>query len=276
MRKIIVYIPVLLLLISACQEKIDLELNEDYQRLVVEGALTNIDTTQTIVLSKTSSYFSDEQTPRVEGANVTVTDGQNTYAFIEDSAGFYISEHPFSGEKGKTYTLNIELDNPINDERFYSASEKMPVTLNLDSITAEALQSPSPQASDDIQVKGWGQEPATPNNYYIWDLYVNGKHHSDTLDERSFTDDELVNGSYIPGLPIFFYDGDDMDTIEVYTQSITGEYYQFLLAFIQEASFGGGNFSGPPANIKGNISNGALGYFCVKAVSKNKTVYMKQ
>ncbi|MCF8331510.1 MAG: DUF4249 domain-containing protein [Bacteroidales bacterium] len=276
MRKIIIYIPVLLILFSACQEKIDLELNEDYQRLVVEGSVTNFDTTQTIKLSKTSSYFTDKQTPRVTGAKVTVTDGQNMFPFIEDSAGIYTSEYPFAGENGKTYRLNIELDTPINNERYYSASEKMPVTLTLDSITAEALQNPPPQVTEDIQIKGWGQEPASPNNYYIWDLYVNGEHYTDTLDERSFTDDELVNGNYIPGLPIFFYDGDDLDTIEVYTQSITGEYYAFLLAFIQEASFGGGNFSGPPANIEGNISNDALGYFCVKAVSKNKTIYMKQ
>ncbi|MGM0647915.1 MAG: DUF4249 domain-containing protein [Bacteroidota bacterium] len=271
MQKILFYLIALLLLLSSCQEKIELELNDGNERLVVEGSLTNQDTTQQIVLSKTSSYFTAEKTPRVSGATVTVSDGQNTMPFPEISDGIYQSEYPFAAEVGKTYTLLVELKDAINETMVYTASETMPQLLQLDSITAEFL--PNPQDDANIQVKAWGQEPATPNNYYVWDLYINANHYSDTLNERTFTDDELVNGSYIPGLPIYFYDGDVNDTIDVYTQSISEAYFSFLMAFIQEASFGGGDFSGPPANIQGNISDGALGYFAVKAVSRNRTIF---
>lgn len=275
MKRIILYIPILLIILSACEEKIDLKLDDDFDRLVVEAALTDQDTTQKVVLSETTSYFTDEQTPRVSNAIVTISDGQNTFTFSESSqAGIYYSDYTFAGEYGKTYTLNIELAKPINDNTSYTASETMPVSLQLDSVTAEIL--PNPFGDRDVQVKGYGQEPASPGNYYVWDLFVNGKNYTDTLEQKTFTDDALVNGSYIPGLPIFFYDGNDKDSIKVVTQSITKEYYDFLLAYVQEAAFGGGGFSGPPANVKGNLSGGALGYFAVKAVTYNQTIYRKQ
>lgn len=271
MKKIILYIPILLILLVSCQEKIDLELNDDYQRLVVEAELTSEDTTQKVRLSKTASYFTEEETPRLSGATVYISDSVDTYNFSEVSPGLYESDVEFGGTPGGTYTLTIELQEPIDEQTTYTATETMPVKLILDSITAEPL--PNPFDGLDTQVKGYGQEPAQEGNHYMWDLYVNGEHITDTLSQKTFTDDALVNGSYIPGLPIFFYDGKAKDSIKVYTQSITKRYYEFLLAFIQEAQFGGGNFSGPPANIDGNISGGALGYFSVKAVSKTSTIY---
>lgn len=271
MKKIILYIPFFLILFASCEEKIDLELNEGNQRLVVEASLKSRDTIQQVKLSKTASYFTDEQTPRVTGANVYISDDSTTYSFSEVSPGKYHSNIEFGGSPRSTYTLNISLDNPIDGKTTYTASETMPTLLVLDSIKAEPL--PQPMGGQDTQVKAYGQEPAQEKNYYMWDLYVNGKQQTDTLSEKTFTDDALVNGSYIPGLPIFFYNGSVDDTISVHTQSITKSYYDFLLAFIQEAQFGGGNFSGPPANVEGNISGGALGYFSVKAVSRTRTIY---
>ena len=260
-------------LFTGCEEKIDLNLNENNERLVVEGSITNQDTLHKIVLSKTADYLSAEQTPRVSGAIVKVSDNQNTYTFKEKSKGIYIPENSFAGENGKTYNLTIDLKESINDKTTYTAQETMPQSLYLDSVTAEPLDDNI--GKDDVQIKAWGQEPGGQENYYVWDLEVNGESLTDTLDQKSFTDDELVDGSYIPGLPILFYDGEVNDTIKVYTQSITAAYYDFLLAFIREASSGGGGFSGPPANVEGNISGGALGYFSVKAVTTNQTIYRK-
>lgn len=273
MKKIILYIPILILILASCEEKIELDLDEDYTRLVVEGSVTDNEVQQTIYLSTTASYFSDEQTPRVSGANVTVSEGSNVYDFTEAMPGKYVSTDYFAGEQGKEYTLRIELKEELGGESVFTATEKMPVKLQLDSIAAAPL--PVEVNGRDVQVLGYGQEPPMEGNYYMWDLYVNGVLLSDTLDKKTFTDDEMVNGSYIPGLPIYYYDGSPNDTIEIRTQSITEQYYGFLLAFIQEAAFGGNNFSGPPANVQGNISGGALGYFSVKSVTSNQTIYHK-
>ncbi len=273
MKKIILYFPILLLFLASCEEKIELDLDDDYTRLVVEGSVTDDKIRQIIYLSTTASYFSDEQTPRVSGATVTVSEGSNVYDFKETMPGKYESTDYFAAEQGKEYMLRIELNKAIGGESVFTATEKMPVKLQLDSIAAIPL--PVEVNGRDVQVLGYGQEPPMEGNYYMWDLYVNGVLISDTLNKKTFTDDELVNGSYIPGLPIFYYDGAANDTIEIFTQSITEEYYGFLLAFIQEAAFGGNNFAGPPANVEGNISGGALGYFSVKAVTSNQTIYRK-
>ncbi|MFO8055126.1 MAG: DUF4249 domain-containing protein [Bacteroidales bacterium] len=269
----VILLPFLLLVLFSCEEKIELELDDSYERLVVEGTVTDRDTNHRIKLSKTAPYYTANQTPRVSAAIVSISDGNNTYTFSEADPGIYESDISFAGVHGKTYTLTIDLDEPVNGVSVYTATDSMPEKLLLDSIRAEPL--PSPFNQKDVQVKIWGQEPSDPGNCYIWDLYVNGEPLTDTLNQKSYTDDELVNGSYIPGLPVFFYDGQDNDEITVVTHSITRDYFEFIAAFRQEASSGGGQFSGPPANVRGNISNGGLGFFSAMALSRNHTVYQK-
>ena len=52
---------------------------------------------------------------------------------------------------------------------------------------------------------------------------------------------------------------------------ITKEYYNF----VQEVQIAGFNiplFTGPPANVVGNIDNGAIGFFAAYSVTRAKCV----
>ena len=62
------------------------------------------------------------------------------------------------------------------------------------------------------------------------------------------------------------------DTILVETRSLSRNYYNFLVTFMLETVWNQGGGAGPPANIKGNISNGALGYFSAHSVSRNSAI----
>ena len=59
------------------------------------------------------------------------------------------------------------------------------------------------------------------------------------------------------------------DTLKVTVEmhSISRKYYDFLVAIALETEFNGDLFSGPPANIPSNISNGGLGFFIASAVT---------
>jgi hypothetical protein len=68
------------------------------------------------------------------------------------------------------------------------------------------------------------------------------------------------------------------DTVTLEMKSINKGYYDFLNSLFSEV-FGAGNpFSGPPANVKGNIVNlthkdeDVMGYFIASAVSKRTQI----
>jgi hypothetical protein len=89
------------------------------------------------------------------------------------------------------------------------------------------------------------------------------------------TDDKFINGTYANGTSIYFLDQSSEyerlvagDTVTVELNSLGKEYFNFLQE--AQAELRGSNplFSGPPANVKGNISNGAIGFFSAYSVSR--------
>jgi len=77
------------MLVISCTERIDVELDESYTRLVVDGAITTDTMAHVVVLSKTSSYYYNMPAPLVTGASVSITDGNQTFKLKEDSPGIY-------------------------------------------------------------------------------------------------------------------------------------------------------------------------------------------
>jgi len=255
-----------------CAEKIDLKLNSSYERLVVDGDFTTDLKNQTIKLTKSADYFSNAPAPVITGANITISDGTNVLPLTETSPGVY-QTNVIAGQEGKTYTLNIDNVEIGGKKSNYTASSIMINAWLIDSITfakynfpdaMARVPSPSPDKMFDYIIKGWGLEPATPGNYYFWRYYRNRVLQSDTLSKCLYTDDGPVNGKYIYGMPMFNINANVGDTIMVETRSITKNYYDFLIGVMFEMNGSGDPiFGGPPANIKGNINNGAIGFFNV-------------
>ncbi|MBN2746278.1 MAG: DUF4249 domain-containing protein [Bacteroidales bacterium] len=272
--KLIFSILTIAFLFTSCTEEIDLELNDSFTRLVVEGNIGTDTIHQKIRLTKSTSYFYNQEPPVIQGASVKVSDGTTNYIFIEDPniPGYYFSENPFSGIPGKTYSLDIQ--NVVLEQngaaQSYKAEEPMKQILVIDSIYAVRV---NVFGMDGYIVYGFAQEPATPKDYYMWRYYVNNRLITDTINKVTFGSDELVNGNYLSNLELgFFTEGKPGDTLTVETNTITEEYYEFIVTFIIETQFSGGGFTGPPANIITNISNGAVGYFNTEARSKISTV----
>ena len=275
-NKIYIILSFLSVLLVSCTEKIDIKLDDSYTRLVVDGSVTTDTMAHTVRLSTTSSYYYNLPSPAVSGARVSITDGQVTYNLHEDSAGVYRTSPSAYGVNGHKYTLNIELASPIGGYTDYSASSTLNSVTPMDSIN---LQFHKDWSEHGIwEIKSYVLEPPTVD-FYRFLVSVNDKMLTDSLNEWTITDDKFFNGNYTSGLPVGYLDQGNPyqalaegDTVEVETNNIEKAYFDFI-ATAQLELFGSNPlFSGPPANITGNISNGGFGFFSAYSVTRSKVI----
>lgn len=257
-----------LLIFSHCTEIIDdYELNDNQnERLIVDGSITDEQKPHRITLSKTSSYFYNERTPRVSGAEVTISDGENVFPLTETTPGEYETAPDVAGEPGRTYTLNITLQ----DGEKYTASSYMKPLYPMDSLGYEYYKDPF-GGDYFYKIYVFAQERPGIGDCYMWDYYLDSELKSDTLNEKSLVDDEMYDGKYIHHADIFWIPEYEITkektrlTVKMY--SISEEYFDFYIALMHETDWRGGPFDGPSANVPSNISNEALGFFYASSVS---------
>ncbi|MFO7722317.1 MAG: DUF4249 domain-containing protein [Bacteroidales bacterium] len=253
---------------TGCRERIDLTLDSTFTRLVVEGSITDEAKAHRVLLTLSGDYLTDQLPAGVSGAVVEITDGVQTFSLSEVAPGVYETGPTVRGVVGREYTLiitGVDVDQDGEPE-IYKATDLLKPVMILDSVVVEQQK---PLTTPPVyKVSGWGQEPPTPDDCYQWLYYINGKLQTDTLYKTIFVDDTFVNGSYIPGLTMFMdVIASQGDTIQIETRALSRSYYDFLVTFMLEAVWNQGGGAGPPANIKGNISNGAIGYFSAMGVS---------
>ncbi len=133
---IFILIVLLITIISGCTEKIDIELDETYTRLVVDGRLTTDTGAHYVKLSLTTNYYYNQPSPKVSGAIVKISDGSDTITLTENPSipGLYETMPDFFGVVGREYVLDIELGSEINGITKYTASSFIHPINKVDSI----------------------------------------------------------------------------------------------------------------------------------------------
>ena len=251
----------------SCTEDFDVTLGSTYERVIIQGSISNERKAHQVILSKSADYFSNQQTPRITGATVTISDGDTTFYLTEISDGIYETD-TLAGEPGKTYTLDI-----IIDDQSYTSSCYLNYCSPIDSIKIGYYDYGDIDEYDNfVVVLLYAQEPATPNNYYLWNVYRNDTLISDTLSAKRLETDMFVNGLYISDYEAQWLEVQIGDTVMLEMQSIVEEYYDYFFQVMAETVWDGGPFEGPPANPKGNISNDALGFFLAYSVERSTTI----
>lgn len=256
-----------LLVLSSCSEKIDIDLNEGQQKLIVDAWITNEPKEHLVKLNLSSNYFSNQPLPPAEGATVTINDeAGNVENLQEKLPGHYYTNPNFAGEIGKTYFLKI-----LYKGEEYLSSAKMDSVPQIDSLQYILKDEDKPE-DEKYNLELFTQELPGEGDYYMFYTYVNDELKTDTLYNVVYVSDLLVDGNYIANwrLPnVDFVKGDKV-TLEAY--SISEDAYDFFDAVIIESDRSGGLFETQPANITSNISNGALGLFFASAVSRDSIV----
>jgi hypothetical protein len=274
MKKIINILIFSLILFSSCTKVIDFDLNSSMPRLVVEGSITTETKSHIVKLTKTSSYYYNQIAPVVSGAEVTISDGTNTFVLTEEpvGSGIYKTANNVKGEIDKTYTLTI-----VSEGETYTASSKLAEVAPIDSIDVkQKFESFFGEVDSSYTLSLWATEPAgSEPDYYFWKYSINNVPQTDTLRKLTFQADDMINGSIVADVPVYSIPQNYIhvgDTVTLFQYSTDKKYLDFVMGFMYETAWRGSPFDGPPANAPTNISNGAVGYFYASDVSKKDRI----
>jgi hypothetical protein len=195
---------------------------------------------------------------------------------VPGSSGIYATDKNFAGIIGHNYTLNVHLDDAIAGKNDYSASSKLLRVTKLDSIKVGFKEDYGKQGFWIVYL--YAQDPPGQKNYYMLNLYRNGKLWSDTITKVGTSDNTFFEGNYINGIEAFYINNEDAnqtlypgDTVMLELSAITKEYFDFIDE-VKQSGFNIPFFSGPPANVVGNVNNEGIGFFAAYSSSYAKTI----
>ncbi|MDR1951242.1 MAG: DUF4249 domain-containing protein, partial [Bacteroidales bacterium] len=208
---------------SSCTEEINIKLNPNQIRLVVEGGISFDTISHTIILSTTMPYFSsNDDIPYVSGASVTITEFYETVktrVFVlnenPNKKGHYETDPDVFGKQRHTYRLDISNVN-IGGQTHYSADAYFPpIADRIDSIRAiwgenllMLIFTNRPPDTTNHRT-GWNVEVFAKdppgNNYYAFIVYRNDTAINDTLTRFMLLDNEMISQTVaLQGLPLAY------------------------------------------------------------------------
>jgi len=258
----------------SCEEEYILDTGQAPPQVVIEGLVTNEIKQHYLKISQTTDFYASGQSPRVSNAQVLVTDDQgNSFPFLEqeDSLGLYLSDQPFQGIEGRTYTLEVTLNGQM-----YKSTETLMRVTKIDSLIYEIDEEemkwkedhPDQVDEEDVGryyiVRMYTKEPQDTEDYYLFKFYRDGDLQNYFGEDIYYAEDTFVREE-INGIEANdWYRPGEVARVEMY--SLTRNAYLFYADLDITLNNDGGLFSPLPSNPRSNISNGALGIFQVSAI----------
>jgi len=275
---------------TACTERIELDLRAGDSKIVIYGTLTDTLAYQRVSISRSVPYFEDTHNPAISGARVSISSSDGEVWMMEESnyeRGVYQTLSPKAGVQGVTYSLMVEYDfDEDGTAEQYEASSTMQPTFAIDSMT---ITSNIMMGTTFFSANLFAEEPAG-EDYYFAKFYVNDSLATQLSNYSLLNDNEFLDGQYLNGPPMTmfgdtaeldrFSDSDRRhmffagsgDEIMMEVNRIEKSYFNFILQCQDEKNGANPMFGGPPSNIQGNISNGAVGFFAAYSVSRLKAI----
>lgn len=277
-------IVIVIIVFSGCEKDITLNLKGTPPVLVVNGFVTtkpiqnnqlNYNTGFVVKLTTTASYYSLDTFPTVSGATVTITgsnDPSNKYILTESpsGSGIYLGKPGLVGKAGITYSLYINVNGQT-----YTAQDYLDSIPPIDTALAKL------NSNGKYNLTYYSLNEAG-NHFYLYKFYRN-----DTLlnvQNKIFVDNggvgflstgggvNLIDTTLaiLPTPSPFTYHLGDTAFLELF--SLSQSVYVFYNDLDQQIHTDGGFFSSIPANVPGNVSNGAIGIFQASMYYTNTTI----
>jgi hypothetical protein len=260
------------LVLTACEDVVDIDVQEGPTKLVIEASLDWEKGTegnyQTIKLSTSTPYFDTSFQPAI-GATVSVlnVNSGTEVLFVDQNDGNYTTTD-FEPVIGDTYALTVNYKNEV-----FTATEKMTPVPEI----KEVFQSRDDGFNDeDLEVHLVFTDPEAEENYYLFKFLKEGELFPAFEDAK----DEFINGNEIDWW--YEIEEDEMDgltpfepgdTVYISMHGISKSYYEYIKILIEQMG-GVGLFSSTPVALKGNCvnqtkpENQPLGYFRLTEVNK--------
>ncbi len=286
----LVFLAMSLMLFTACEDVVDITLDQHTPQLTVDAFLNDKAGDQTVVLTMSSPYF-DSSTPRPAlGATVKVQDNQgNNYDFLDkNNNGKYIYT-PIGNEKicklGNVYKLTVQYQGETYEAN--SIVNRVPV---IDSLTykfeeerlgrpegyyAEVYAKDFVGQGDCYWIRGFKNGRVMNRAQQIVVAYDGAFSPGGSADGITFIRplrtnalEETLKDANNKNLPPFVVG--DIASVEIH--SITPDAFYFFNE-MSDQLLNGGLFARPPYNIRTNIKNTkddsnlpaskkAIGFFC--------------
>ena len=256
--KHILFIFIYMLVIS-CETDVtdDISLEETTPKLVIDGGLernnTSPMTVQQIRLTTTVSFLSTNPNPPVIDAQVSITDGINTWGFSHQGDGYYAND-TITPDINTNYTITI-LWNGETYEGLDTLTESPVFTDFYTEFEEETIFNPG-----GYFIKYDATDPINIENYYYYRVFKDGESIVIPDGGNSFnliTSDEFFDGQMRSGVTlnreIAFEPGEIAKGQQL---AISKEYFNYLLElFTQTGNTGGFGGNPPPATIRSNVIN---------------------
>lgn len=281
---------ILSILYTSCEDTIEVDNGFESSQLVIDAWInSNIDETQTIILSLSQDYFDNRLPDPISDATVNVSSPTGSYDFVHTENGQYQWTPEAGkniGEIGDTYTLTVD----YNGNTFTSSTQLNPVP-EIDSIRIY-FEDEAFGADEGLYAELYARDlPGKGNTYWVKsyrnDTLLNKPQELNIIYDATFDAGTEIDGTAFirplrfainaldeDGFPRALESGEKVKS-EIH--SISNEAFRFL-QIVQEQTTNGDNtiFSLPVANSKGNIFDASgdrvLGVFNVAAISSLERV----
>jgi len=248
--------------LAACQKVIDLHLNNESGKYVIEGNITDLPGPYQVKVGKTGEVNTDYVFSGVSGANVSVKDDAgNAEVLTEVHTGVYQGT-VLRGVEGRTYYLSVSVGG-----NNYMASSVMPHRVSLDSLYIVDVYNFSKMVKAVVPVF---TDPAGQGNCYRFNETING-----VLDKYLYYQNDDYTDGRTSSFSLLRPDPDSTlhgnDKVDVEMQCIDKAMYKYWFSVDQSSTGGGGTLAANPVT---NISGGAMGYFSAHT-SQTKSIIVK-
>lgn len=271
MRLVNMFFILMLVVLSSCEEVIDVDLQDEAPRLVIEASIDWVKGTtgndQLIQLNMSTPFFETNTLTGVTGAIVNVTNETtgDVFVFTDAGEGNYTTSE-FIPVLNDTYIMEV-----IHDGETYTATETLVPVAPINEIR-QSLEGGFDDEIIDLNL--YFDDPANEENFYFSKLLREG----DTFTELNTLSDRFIDGNEV--FLIFEKDGDSDndeeflpgDIVNIELLGVSEQFYGFMEILIEQYYGGGDPFSSVAAEIRGNCinitneANYAYGYFRLSEV----------
>lgn len=256
-----------LFLFTACEKEIDLDLDDQAGKIVIEANITDQAGPYIVKITKSVAVTQNNVYPAVTGAEVVLSDNTGQTETLHYVSNGEYQTSTFTAVSGRTYTLKIKAEG-----QQYVARSTMPEAVPFTDLEQDSFVFGGVTTYTLLPIF---TDPTALGNRYLFNFKVNNK------SKKYFEvfSDNVNNG--LPNQRSLFLPNDDSDksdavkvvvgdTIHVEMQCIDNNVFTYYSALLQIMGDNGGGVT--PSNPPSNISNGALGYFSAHTLSKRSFV----
>lgn len=239
---------ILILVCFSCQEVVDVDVPDSEPRLVIEANIDwekgTLGNNQTILLSSSTPYFSENTNVPVTGASVKVVNlntGQE-FVFLDANDGSYITDS-FEPIIDHTYELEIIYSGDV-----YKGEETLRAVPDINEITQSVENGFDDEA---LEINIFFDDPPNEENYYFTKFETS----YDLMPFYFPLEDEFTNGNT---MTMFYEQEEDKlepdDVVDIFLYSISERYYNYTSLLLDQAD-SDNPFSTTPVTLVGNCVN---------------------